>query len=300
MEATSAAREMLEQLREKYGVPSTLRDPVVYSLNSSRLREVASFLARDLLMWPAALLERPPPVAVYGADFVLHEPAIVLTYPYASDPGTLEHEVRHHFSYECRRLPYLRGDAALTFLREYYWEEAHSRVARGMLQALHRSESREREDYREALHVLEGLSMGEFPRSRHLPDAVAGVITRAQPWIAEGFASEASPLDLARLPLKLLLGASTAGILYGVAQFLSTTPPGPLLLGIGYMCGGLLNTSLGFLRTLPLDIGVLRWRRIRRRIRDRDIPKVLAYPPTKEKALEEILEKIEEYTVFQA
>ena len=301
--ATRAASELLAELRERYGVSYPLREPLVYSLNSSRLKELAAFLARDFLGWPLALRERPPPAAVHVRSLVQGGPSIILTYaPW--DRDTLRHEVRHHFSYECRRLPYLLGGAAAAFLREYYWEDVHSGIARERLRTLQRAgipEEMNRVDYREALHVLESLSRGEFPGSWFLPDAVADIITEANPWISEGFAAEGSIADMARVPLKLLLAASTAGIVYGAVRLLSSAAPGPFLsLAVGYVCGGFINTCWGFLRSLPLDMGVLRWTRMRTSIRGVDVPKVLAFPPTKRKSLAEVLDKIEEYDVFQA
>lgn len=300
-EATRTARELLSELRERHGVSFRLRDPVVYCLGSSRLKEMAMFFARDFLLWPlAAFKGRTPYLGVYsGSGVSFDNPVIILTY--GNDLETLEHEVRHHFSHECRRRPYLGGSGAVTFLREYYWNEKHSRLARKRLQALKKAGTPWEMDeklYREILYVMECLSRKEFPRSRYLPDAVADIINEAQPWVSEGFAAEGGGMDVARVPLKLFLAASTAGVVYVSVRSLLSAGPG-LFLGLGYMCGGVLNISYTCLRSLPLDMGVLRWRRMRTLIRDDDIPKVLAYPPSKEKDLKEVLRKIEEYSIFQ-
>jgi hypothetical protein len=260
------------------------------------------FISRDFLCWPIAALRRETPfLGTYDiGSFLLGEVPILLTLR-SIDAATLEHEVRHHLSYECKRYPYVKSSSALDFLREYYWEERHSGIAEEKLQALRRNREISRKmgekQYEEALVLFEDLSRGEFPENRYLPDAVACIITEATPWVSEGFAAEQSLAEVAKVPLKLLLGAATLGFLYsGAPLFLSLSlPSSPVFI---YLSGGLLNVSYGFLRTLPLDIGALRWRRMRAGIKDEDIPKVLAYPPTDSKTVRDILLKLEEYPIF--
>ena len=298
-EATKRARELLAHLGRRYGV-SPMRYPVVYSLGGSRIKELTRFFVKNFLAWPlTAFKEGSPYMGVYrGAVYPLEEPSIVLAYG-SSDLETLEHEVRHHFCYECRRRPYLLSGNAIDFLRDYYWESTYSRVARARLRRLRKSppEGMDEERCGELHHVLEDLSEKRFPRSRYLPDAVAGIITEAHPWVGEGFAAEGSAAELLRVPLKASLAAASLGILSATASAIPSASP-PLSLALGYAGGGILNVSYCFIRTMPLDLGVLRWMILRRSIPDADVPRVLAYPPTKEKGLKEVLRKIDEYSIF--
>lgn len=298
-EATNKARELLAHLGRRYGV-SSMRYPVVYSLGGSRIKEMAKFFIKNFLAWPlTAFKEGSPYMGEYhGAVYPHEEPSIVLGYG-SSDIETLEHEVRHHFCYECRRSPYLLSDNAIDFLRDYYWESTHSRVARARLRRLRKKTLGGRDEERcgEIIHVLKDLSKKRFPRSRYLPDAVAGIITEAHPWVGEGFAAEGSAAELLRVPLKVSLAAASMGILSAtVSAILSAGPP--LSFALGYAGGGILNVSYCFIRTMPLDVGVLRWMRLRGSIPDAEVPRVLAYPPTKEKGLKEVLRKIDEYSIF--
>lgn len=219
------------------------------------------------------------------------------------DLATLEHEVRHYVSYECKRYPYInKKRAALDFLREYYWEERHIAIAKDKLIALRReadeiSRMIGEKQYEAALELFENLSRGEFPENKYLSDALACIITEASPWVSEGFASEENLIEAAKVPLKLFIGAATGGYLYKLVPLLFSTSP-PYFLALAYLSGGLLNLSYSFLRTLSLDIGAMRWRRMRAKIEDKDIPKVLAYPPTENKTREDILVKLKDYSIF--
>lgn len=299
--ATAIARCLTSKLRMKYGVDFPIREPRVYSLSSSRLAELLKFILLDFLLWPLAARRREPPfLGAYDINsFLLGEVPIILTLR-SMDITTLEHEVRHHFCYELKRCAYTKS-SALDFLREYYWDERHCAIAEKKLRALRRDREIPRkmseERYREVLLLLESLSKGEFIESRYLPDAVAGIITEASLWVSEGFAAEKSLADIARVPLKLILGTATLVLVYISIPLLFSTSL-PYSLSLAYLIGGIVNISYGFLRTLPLDIGMLRWRRLRARIKDEDIPRVLAFPPKSNKTAEDILMKLEEYPVF--
>lgn len=302
-EATKAARRLLDELKAEYGVSADIREPTVYNADFSRWSEFLRFVVRDFLGWPLTIFRgTPPTLAWYQHSYegLLEGRASIIMLSGSMDRATLEHEVRHHFSYECRRIPYVENRAALSFLRKYYWEDRHAMWARRLLSAIRKSErvvESEQNNLQEAITVLQSLSRSKFPESRLLPDAIATVIAVSDPWVNEGFASEKSLLDAIRAPFKVFLGTAAAGVIYTMLPLLLKSGL-PYYLGFGYLAGGLVNITYSFLRTLPLDIGVLRWRKLRQRLKTREVPKILAFPPTKHKNPKEILKRLKEYSVF--
>ena len=279
--ATEIAGDIISGLRRRYGVGFPIRTPAVYTIETSRLAELLRFLIRDFLLWPIALrCPEPPALGAYDAGIPGETPVILVP---RGDISTLEHEVRHHFAFELRRRIYAENPA-LDFLRDYYWSGKHRAIARRKLLR----------DGDESPAPFEALAEGRFPESEHLPEAVACVIAEASPWVSEGFAAEGSFIDAARAPLKLVLGFSAAALLNALARLL---PSLPLLhaMGIAYLMGGVVSIAYRFLRTLPLDLGVLRWRWMRRSVDDADVAKLLAFPPGHGRSAAEILSKLEEY-----
>ena len=122
------------------------------------------------------------------------------------------------------------------------------------------------------------------------PEALARRIGEVSPWVSEGFASEHTLLDLFRAPLKLLLTVA-AVTLIGMLVLLLPSLPLHWAVPVLYLAGGIASQSYRFLRTLPLDVGVLRWRWLRRRVEDAMVTRLLLFPPVRGTDIQEILRR---------
>lgn len=279
-QATEIAARKISELRRRLGVSLEIPTPEVHTYSTSPAEELL-WLFVELVLWPLRLRAGAP----WRGSYLSSCGEARITCP-RGDAATLEHEVRHHFCHQLRCRGYALPGVQ-KFLREYYWSERHAAIAAKRVKVCG--------DSGEA-RVLLMLSRFVFPGSRRLSEVLAGIIAEASPWVSEGFASEGSLLDLARAPLKILLALAAAVL---IASLLQLLPALPLLLAAGaaYLAGGVAALSYRFLRTLPLDIGALRWRWLRLSVDDARAAWLLLFPPGHGKSAREILKKLEGYHI---